>query len=78
MPKGILIGEARAEMAKRGDQSIKRALNQAVHVTVAGEGDIDPVAGAHRRSGGVPEGIDDDVVDGGVVGRSRDINDAQM
>jgi hypothetical protein len=64
VPKGLLVGETRAVMAKGGDQSIKGALNNAAYGGVVDDVDIDPVAGTEGKRGRVPDGVDEDVVDG--------------
>ena len=58
------MGEARRVMAKAGQQSIKGALNGAAYGSVVDDVDIDPVAGAQGESGGVPNRVEEDVVDG--------------
>jgi hypothetical protein len=64
VPKGVLVGETWAVMAKGGDQSIKGSLNNAANGSVVDDVDVDPVAGAEGKRSGVPDGVEEDVVDG--------------
>jgi hypothetical protein len=64
VPEGVVVGEARAVMAKGCDQSVERALDEADYNAFVDDGDVDPVIGAEGKRGGVPDGVEEDVVDG--------------
>jgi hypothetical protein len=63
VPEGVVVGKIRALVAEVGDQSIEGPVGQAAYTLGADEVDIDGV-GAEGEGGGVPDGIEDDVVDG--------------
>jgi len=63
VPEGVVVGKVRAFVAEVGNQPIERAVGKAAYALGGDDVDIDGV-GAEGEGGGVPDGIEDDVVDG--------------
>jgi len=65
VPEGVVVGKSRAEVAEVGNQSVEAAAGEAVYALGGDDVDVDGVGvgGAEGEGGGVPDGVDDDVVD---------------
>lgn len=61
MPKGVIVGEGRALVAKGGNKSIKGAVGEAANALGGDDGDIDRF-GSEGEGGGIPDRVDDDVL----------------
>lgn len=57
------MGKVRASVAEIGNQPIERAVGKAVYAVGGDNVNIDGV-GAEGEGGGVPDGIEDNIVDG--------------
>jgi hypothetical protein len=63
VPEGVVVGKVRALVAEVGNQPIERAVGKAAYALGGDDVNIDGV-GAEGEGGGVPDGIEDDIVDG--------------
>lgn len=63
VPERVVAGEVRAVVTEAGDQPIQRALGEAGDGVGGDDGGIDRF-GSEGERGGVPDGVDDDVLDG--------------
>jgi hypothetical protein len=62
VPEGVVVGKVRALVAEVGNQPIERAVGKAAYALGGDDVNIDGV-GAEGEGGGVPDGIEDDIVD---------------
>jgi hypothetical protein len=63
VPEGVVVGKVRALVAEVGNQPIERAVGKAAYALGGDDVNIDGV-GAEGEGGGVPDGIEDDIMDG--------------